>query len=180
MPFVPVIGANSIDLSVIDATLAGQKITFTAKMVGTTLELTAINIVAAAGMGVHVVHPLWVTWDAMMTPTPDPVDSFSNLDETVMGGQTAPMGPGTLFLPNFASTAMLNVVFATIEAKSGSADGGTGTLGCKSVASWTTDTKPQLTNNCTSCHGGSERVGIHGAAAAGCQQRHAELRQHPR
>jgi hypothetical protein len=154
-PFAPVMGANTIDLSVIDSTLAGQKITFTAKMIGTTLQLSTIEIVAAAGMGVHVVHPLWVTWDAMMTPTPDPVDSFSNLDETVMGGQSASMGPGTLFLPDFATTMTLNVVFATLEAKSGTADGGAATLGCKNVASWTTNSKPQLTNNCTSCHGGS-------------------------
>ena len=154
-PFAPTMGANTIDLSVLNPSLAGQKITFTAKMVGTTLELSSIDIVAAAAMGVHVVHPLWVSWDADMTPTPDPVDSFSNLDETVSGGATAPMGPGTLFLPNFATSMMINVVFSSITAQSGTADGGTGLLGCKSVATWTSDTKPQLTNNCVSCHGGS-------------------------
>jgi cytochrome c553 len=154
-PFVPIIGSNSIDLSVIDPSLAGQTVTFTAKMVGTTLELTNIMIGAAPKMGVHMVHPLWVSWDANMNPTPDPVDSFSNLDETVDNGASLRMGPGTLFLPDFSSTATLNVVFATIEAKAVAGDGGTGLLGCKSVATWTSDAKPQLTNNCASCHGGN-------------------------
>jgi hypothetical protein len=154
MPFAPTMGANTIDLSVLDTTLGGQKITFNASMVGSQLHLSNINVVAAPGMGVHLVHPLWVTWDATMTPTPDPVDSFSNLDETVLGGDSKTMGPGTLFLPNFATTMMVNLVFATIEPKGGSSDGGTGTLGCKNVASWTTNTKPPLMASCTSCHGG--------------------------
>ena len=138
-------GANNIDLSVLDPSLAGQKITFTATMIGTSSSSSADRHRDRAGMGVHMVHPLWVTWDADMTPTPDPVDSFSNLDETVRGGTIAPMGPGTLFLPDFAATVTLNVVFASLVESQGRAraDGGTGTLGCKNVMTWTTDTKPQ-------------------------------------
>jgi hypothetical protein len=154
-PFAPIIGSNSIDLSVIDPSLAGQKVTFTAKMVGTTLEMTNIMISAAPTMGIHVAHPLWVMWDASMNPTPDPVDSFANLDETVDDGAALAMGPGILFLPNFSSTMMLNVVFATVEAKAVTGDGGTGLIGCKSVATWTSDAKTPLANNCASCHGGS-------------------------
>jgi len=155
MPFAPVMGANTIQLSVLDPSLTGMEITFNASMVGTTLHLSSM-MVTATGAGLHIVHPLWVTWDANMVPTPDPVDSFSNLDETVAGGATQALGPGTLFLPNFASTMMVNVVFMVIESKGAMGDGGTGgTLGCKNVMSWTSAAKPQLTNNCTSCHGGS-------------------------
>jgi mono/diheme cytochrome c family protein len=154
MPFAPTMGANTIDLSVLEPSLAGQKITFTASMVGTTLHLSSITVVAA-GQGLHIAHPLWVTWDANMVPTPDPVDSFSNLDQTVQGGASSPMGPGTLFLPNFASSMMLNVVFMMIEAKGGNADGGGGTLGCKNVMSWTNAAKAPLNNSCVSCHGGN-------------------------
>ena len=72
-------------------------------MVGTNIELSTILIKTSASMGLHVAHPLWVTWDAAMdAATPDPVDSFSNLDETVFAASSAAMGPGTLLLPNFA------------------------------------------------------------------------------
>jgi hypothetical protein len=121
-------------------------------MIGSTLPLSKITVVTSS-MGLHIAHPLWVMWDGSMTPTPDPVDSFSNLDETVPGGDTMPMGPGSLFLPNFATTMMINVVFNTIEAKTVAGDGGL-LLGCKNVGSWTTNTKPGLMANCTSCHGG--------------------------
>jgi hypothetical protein len=157
MPFAPTMGANSIDLSVLEPALAGMTVTFNASMVGTTLHLSSIVVTASSSAGVHMVHPLWVTWDANMVPTPDPVDSFSNLDETVQMGSTQAMGPGTLFLPNFATgTMMLNVVFMTIEAKGTMGDGGTGgTLGCKNVGGWTNDAKTPLANSCTSCHGGA-------------------------
>src|SRR5205085_412226 len=79
-PFTPVMngtgGSNVVDLSVLDAAFAGQKVTFDAKMVGTSLQLSNIKVVAAAAMGVHVVHPVFVTWDQNLAPTPDPVDSF--------------------------------------------------------------------------------------------------------
>jgi hypothetical protein len=153
MPFVPVIGDNTVDLAVLDGSLAGQKITFTASMIGSTLHLSKIMVVTS-GMGLHIAHPLWVMWDASMTPTPDPVDSFSNLDETVPSGSTAALGPGSLFLPNFASTMMINVVFTTIETKAVAGDGGL-LVGCKNVGSWTTNTLPALTNaTCLTCHAG--------------------------
>jgi hypothetical protein len=154
MPFAPVMGgANTINLDVLDPALAGQVITFDAEMIGTTLKLKNITIVAATEKGVRMVHPLWVTWDANMMPTPDPVDSFSNLDQTVLSGQSSVMGPGTLFLPNFSSGMMLNVVFVMVEAKGPIPDGGF--LGCKNVQSWVNNTRPGLLANCTSCHGGA-------------------------
>jgi hypothetical protein len=154
MPFSPTMGANTIDLSVLEPSLTGMKVTFTAAMVGTSLHLSSIMVQTTAGTGVHMVHPLWVTWDANMVPTPDPVDSFSNLDESVAPGQSHAMGPGTLFLPNFGSTQTLNVVFMLIEPKGGTSGDGGAALGCKSVASWTSNAKPGLANSCTSCHGG--------------------------
>ena len=45
-----------------------------------------LQLVASASTGVHVSHPLFVIWDQNLDPTPDPVDSFSNLDETVYAG----------------------------------------------------------------------------------------------
>ena len=147
---------NTIDLSALDPTLAGQKLTFTAKMVGTSIQLSSIKLVTASAMGIHVVHPLFVTWDQNLNPTPDPVDSFSNLDETVYAASTNALGPGTLLLPNFAAGSLINVVFTTIEPKMGSADAGT-VSGCKNLTMFVQNVKPLLAqNNCsTTCHVGS-------------------------
>jgi hypothetical protein len=152
-PFVPMIGANTIDLSVLDPKLAGQSVTFTAKLVGTTgIELSALTIKTAASMGVHVVHPLWVIWDAQGNPTPDAADSFSNLDQSVPAAMTTPMGPGTLFLSGWSTGAKLNVVFKLIQAAVVTASGSTG---CKSLANFQQNVKPLLQANCNACHVGA-------------------------
>jgi hypothetical protein len=153
-PFAPIMGPNTVDLSVLDSRLAGQKLTFTGQMVGTSLELSQITIHTATSMGVHVVHPLWVAWDAEFNPTPDPADSFSNLDETVYGSTNAPLGPGLVVLPSFASGSKLSVVFSLIEPKMGGADGGT-VAGCKALSNFVQNVKPMLQANCNACHVGA-------------------------
>ena len=171
MPFAPAMtGTNTVDLSKLDSSLAGQTLTFTAKMVGTSIQLSAITVNASSTMGVHIQHPLFVIWNAMMAPTPDPVDSFSGLDETVYMTTTAALGPGTLVLPNFAAGDMLNVVFSTIEAKSGMA--GTTTLACKSLTMFTTNVKPLLSSNScsTQCHvGANPTAGLNWATTPDAQ-----------
>ena len=153
-PFTPQMGTtNTIDLAALDSSLTGMKLTFSAKMVGTSqVELSSITLAASSAMGVHVAHPLFVVWDQNLDPHPDPVDSFSTLDETVFSGQTAPLGPGTLILP-YTAGSLLNVVFTTIEAKMGSTDGGTVT-GCKALSMFVQNVKPILVQNgCASnCH----------------------------
>src|SRR5688572_22024394 len=63
-PFAPTMGAaNTIDLAVLDPSLAGMKISFSAKMVGTSLQLSSLAVTTTASMGLHIVHPLWVVWD---------------------------------------------------------------------------------------------------------------------
>lgn len=162
-PFTPSLTMpNSIDLAALDPMLTGVKITFTAKMVGTSIELDNLTLAASASTGVHVSHPLFVTWDQNLEPTPDPVDSFSNLDETVYAGQSAPLGPGTLILPNFATGSLLNVVFTLIEPKAGGTDGGT-TTGCKALTMFVQNVKPLLASGTcsTNCHvGGAPVAGL--------------------
>jgi len=156
-PFTPsMTAANSIDLAPLDATLSGVKVTFNAQMVGTSIELTNLQIVAPASTGVHVTHPVFVIWDQNLNPVPDPVDSFSNLDETVFSGSSAPMGPGTLLMPNFASGDLLSVAFTLAEPKMGGSDGGT-TTGCKNLTMFVNNVKPLLSaNTCsTNCHVGA-------------------------
>ena len=57
-------------------------------MVGTSIELTNLKVPTPAATGVHVVHPVFVIWDQILNPSPDPIDSFSGLDETVFSGST--------------------------------------------------------------------------------------------
>ena len=135
------------------ATLAGVSISFTAKTLGSSLELTQLTVATSPSMGVHLVHPLWVMWDAQYNATPDPVDSFSNLDETVFQMDSKPLGPGTLLLPNYTSQK-LSVVFNLVEPKTGSTDGGT-VSGCKALANFVANVKPLLQANCNNCHVGA-------------------------
>ncbi len=152
-PFKPVMGANTIDLAALDSQLLGAKLTFDAKMVGTSIELSSITVVTPKTTGVHLVHPLWVKWDQYYNPTPDPVDSFSNLDETVPANMQAPLGPGELILPGFDSTMLLSVVFTTAEPKDiGVSDGGTVLGGCKNLQGWQQNVKPTLKGTCGGCH----------------------------
>lgn len=154
-PFAPTMNAtNTVDLSVLDTLLAGQTVTFTAKTVGTSLELSNIKINTAPMAGVHMVHPLWVIWDENFNASPDPADSFSNLDQTIYGSTSVAMGPGLVYLPNWTATAKLNVVFVQIEPKMGGADAGT-VGGCKSLQNFVTNVKPLLQANCNACHVGA-------------------------
>lgn len=156
-PFTPSMTAsNSIDLVALDPTIGGVKITFTAQMVGTSIELNSIKVITPSNTGVHVVHPVFVIWDQNLNPTPDPVDSFSNLDETVYSGSSSPLGPGTLLMPNFAAGDLLSVAFTLAEPKSGGTDGGT-TTGCKNLTMFVNNVKPLLSGNgcSTNCHVGA-------------------------
>src|SRR5262249_44219606 len=149
-------GANTVDLSQVDAKLAGMSLTFMASQVGTSLELSQLTVVAAPMMGVHIAHPLFSTWNGN-TAIPDPVDSFSNVDETVASGKTAPLGPGLLILPNYTAGQNLNVVFAVIEAKAPGTDGGGATPACKALTNFVTNVKPFFAQSgcSTQCHTGT-------------------------
>jgi hypothetical protein len=158
-PFaVSMTAMNTIDLGAYNSKFAGMKITFTAKPIGnpqTSIQLSAITLAATPTLGVHMVHPIFNIWDAAgKVETPDPADSFSNLDETVYMNTSAPLGPGTLVLANFKADSLLNVDFTTLETKTGT---GTVTLACKALAMFTANVKPLLASNTcsTQCHVGA-------------------------
>jgi len=156
-PFAPAIGANTVDLSVLDSTLAGMTVTFNASITGTNLTLTGLSVKTAASIGLHVVHPLFVSWDPQFNATPDPIDSFSNLDQTILQNSTSTLGPGVLVIPNFSAGFMLSIVFGTIEAKAtGTGDGGV-VLGCTtaSVTNFAANVRPIIAAQCYNCHGGN-------------------------
>lgn len=160
IPFAPsTTESNTIDLSALDPTLAGVTVTFNAQFdeAAKVLTLTSLDLVTPASTGVHVTHPVFFSWDQNLMPTPDPADSFSNLDETVMAGSTAPLGPGTFVLSGFAMGDLISVAFSKIEATSGSTNDGGTTVGCKALSMFVSTVKPLFSaNGCSAaCHVGS-------------------------
>ncbi len=159
-PFAPIIGFNAVYLEPLGKEFAGMAITFSADLLSaTTLELSNIELHPTSKAGLHVVHPLFVMYPVGSDPIPDPVDSFSNVDQTFERGQSGTLGPGTLVLVNWQQDARLNLAFETIEAvlpndPDAGDDGGTPTGGCKDVAAFDANARGNLQQRCFSCHGG--------------------------
>jgi hypothetical protein len=162
-PFAPATGANTVDLSVLDPNAAGITITFDANVSGTNLILTKLSIKAMGAMGVRIKHPLFVTWDTQLNATPDPIDSFSGLDQSIAAGTTTTLGPGTLVLPNFQAGYKVNVVFGDfLPMMVAGTDGGVITA-CKATANFAANVRPLIAGATPGCQAGN----CHGGGAAG-------------
>lgn len=142
-------GQNMMPLD--NAGAAGSMLTFTAQRLTLGLYLSNITVTAGTG-GVHLTHPLFVTWKGS-TPSPDPVDSFDTVDMDLEQGTSGSVGGGLLLLQDIPADAKLSVTFKKIGKATGA--GGGGLAGCKAVASFTTNARGQLSTSCVSCHGGA-------------------------
>jgi hypothetical protein len=157
-PFMPQPGTNTVDLGSLGPGLAGAKLQFDASISGAGLQLASLQIIAPASTGVHVAHPLFTVYPQSGSPLPDPVDSFSGLDQTIPAGMPGTIGPGTLILTSYKLNDRIGVVFEKLAATNppGGMDGGTGGPGgCKSVMTFTASAKTPLSNTCVTCHGGA-------------------------
>lgn len=153
-PFTVASGSNDIDCS--PAGVAGVHITFDAAISGSLLTLTNLDIVAPTATGVHVVYPIFAILPASGPEIDD--SSFSNEDQTVEAGQTAPLGPGTLILTEWVTGAQMKIEFTTLAAVAATNDAGTLSGGCKALSSFETNAVPAIqANQCLNCHntGGS-------------------------
>jgi mono/diheme cytochrome c family protein len=157
-PFVPILGFNAVYLGPLSPELEGMALTFNANELGTqSLEITQIEVHTTSKLGIHVVHPLFVVFPSGLEPDPDPVDSFSNVDQSFDPGTAGELGPGTVILTNWKPKAKLSVAFELIEKIDNSiTDGGMdgGTSGCKDVASFKANAEPLFTQRCSGCHSG--------------------------
>ena len=156
-PFVPIIGFNAIYLSPLGAEFTGMAVTFNAYEIdGHAIELSDIEVHPTAMSGVHVVHPLFVVSPVGKPADPDPVDSFSNVEQTFEAGKAGALGPGTLILSNWQPQAKLSLAFEKIElVDDTTGDGGTGpTGGCKDVDAFLANAQGPLKQGCFTCHGG--------------------------
>jgi hypothetical protein len=157
-PFVPIMGFNAVYLTPFGMQFTGMAITFNADTVGGALELSDIEVHPTSAAGLHIVHPLFAVNPVGKPADPDPVDSFSNVDQVFPAGQSMPLSPGTLILTNWVSGAKLSLAFEKVEiVVPSAADAGPegGTSGCKSMATFTSDAKQPLMDNCVMCHGGA-------------------------
>jgi hypothetical protein len=152
--FQPVPGINTIDLASIG--MAGSTVTFNLQPLSVGIYLNELMLNAGSA-GAHVVHPLFVTYDASGNASPDPVDRFSDIDLTVAPSMQSPIGGGTAVFVNVDPTTKLSLHFKVATAADGSTTTGGGGItggGCKSVAGFTQYAQPLLAQNCTSCHAG--------------------------
>ncbi len=170
-PFsVTVGGTNDVDLSKLATGVTGVHLTFSAKMVGTSLEITNIALVTAAGSGVHLQHPIFYRVPATK-PNPadpdiaDPQDTFSNTDITVAGAATTSMPiPFAIFsgFGPWAKTDKLRIEATKLE--SGTVAQASVEAACLNPTNFQNMVVPSLTGggnsvplNCLNCHdtGGS-------------------------
>jgi cytochrome c553 len=163
-PFTVAMGANDIDCSA--GGVAGTHITFNAAVSGDDITLSDLNIVAPAATGVHVVYPIFAVLPTMGAELDD--QSFSNEDQTVAAGQTAPLGPGLLILTDWSTGAKMKIEFTTLAAATVSDAGLAG--GCKALATFTSDAVPAIqANTCLNCHNtggsGNSAMDLSGLAA---------------
>ena len=149
----PRVGANEIDLGSIG--LTGSKFKFDYQPLATGMYLSRISVDAGTG-GVHLVHPLFVVWDGA-TQIPDPIDRFSDVDLTVAEAQSSQVGGGTAVFVDIPPQGELSVHFKAISLANGMPPTGGGGItggGCKAVAQFTANVRPQL-QQCLGCHGGA-------------------------
>jgi hypothetical protein len=159
-PFVPIMGFNAVYLGPLGADFEGMAVTFNAEQVGDqSLKLTQIEVHTTAKLGLHIVHPLFVVFPLNAEADPDPVDSFSNIDDTYDPGTGGELGPGTLFLTNWKPKAKLSVAFKEIEKiDTAVMDGGMDTGGCKDVAAFMANAQQRFSGNCSACHAGGNQA----------------------
>lgn len=170
-PFVPVMGANVVDLYPLDRRLRGVTVSFEAEVIGTmdpSLHLRAITVTPTARAGVRLVHPLWSQWPLGGDPIPDPADSFDALDQSVAPGAPQALGPGRLILLHYTPGTKINVTFFDFDVL-GEAANPMPVMGrgCRAVAAFTASAQPTLSGRCARCHGGPDEDATRAFSLAG-------------
>lgn len=118
------------------------------------LSLTDITVHPVGDKTIHIVHPIFTVYRPGVLPDPDPVDSFSNVDQTFNLAQAdLHLGTGAVVLTNWKKDAYLGIGFETIEIYGGGADGGV--TDCTDVDLFKSAVVPQMQYCMMTCHGGA-------------------------
>jgi mono/diheme cytochrome c family protein len=161
-PFKPIVpGFNAVYLDSLGNEYAGMAVTFTAnELTDEALALTALEIHTTSKRGLHIGHPLFNVFEAGSSePSPDPVDSFSNVEVDYEPGTSGPLGPGQVILTNWVPGGKLSIAFEELSTIDPSGQGGNGGGGGGGIISGAlqsfVDNAVGPLGNCTGCHGGN-------------------------
>lgn len=160
-PFKPILGGgfSNIYLDDIDPSLKYASISFSARELDSDLlQLKLLEVHPVEGQIIHVVHPLFTVYPMNGEPDPDPIDSFSGVDQTFQldspDSQDLTLGTGELILTNWQKDAYLGIAFELIENQGG----GGPAVGCKDVAKFKAEVVPQMQYCADTCHGGANET----------------------
>ena len=160
-PFKPfVAGAfNTIYLDPLGDLYKNMSISFNAEELGGTadepslLSITNITVHPVGTTQLHIVHPLFTVYAPDSSPDPDPVDSFSNIDQTFSLQTSLQLGTGAVVLTNWKKDAYLGIAFEIIEIYGIGQDAGL--IECNDVALFKQKVVPRMQYCATTCHGGT-------------------------
>ena len=160
-PFKPILGGafNNIYLDDIDPSLKYASISFTARELDANLlQLKTLEVHPVEGQVIHIVHPLFTVYPPSADPDPDPIDSFSGVDQTFSIDSPdqldLSLGTGELILTNWVKDAYLGIAFELIENQGG----GGPVTGCHDVQGFKDLVVPQMQYCADTCHGGANMV----------------------
>jgi len=156
-PFKPLLkGAfNTVYLDPLGKSLESSSISFNAVEIGTPpslLMLTHVAVHPVAETTIHLVHPIFSVYPSGGGQEPDPVDSMSNVDQTLGLNDNPSLGTGTIIISNWQKDGRLGLAFETAEVTGE----GTPLVMCKSPDLFLSAVVPQLQYCATNCHGGKE------------------------
>jgi hypothetical protein len=160
-PFKPLVGGafNTVYLGELGPDFEFMSISFNAEALGgttaepTMLRLANLTVHTVAGKPLHIVHPLFTVYYPAEKPDPDPIDSFSNVDQTFTIDGNPKLGTGEIVLTNWRKGAYLGVAFQIIEVYGGTPGAG-GT--CKSLPTFVAQVVPAMQTCMSECHGGKD------------------------
>jgi hypothetical protein len=157
LPFKPLVNGafNTVYFDPLGPQLVSSSMSFHAELLGdppSILRLYQIEVHPIADLEIHVVHPLMTVYTEDAPPDPDPVDSFSTLDQSFSLETSPVLGTGELLLTNWVDGAYLGIAFDKIEVLGG----GAVPSDCKDVALFEQAVVPKLSYCADNCHGGKK------------------------
>ncbi|HRI70779.1 MAG TPA: hypothetical protein PK156_41385, partial [Polyangium sp.] len=160
-PFKPIGGGafNTVYLGSLGPDFEFASISFNAKAIGGTTDnpsmlwLTNVTVHTVADKPLHIVHPVFTVYPPGSPADPDPVDSFSNIDQIFKIDTDPTLGTGEVVLTNWKKGSYLGLAFELVEIYG--ANSGMG-AGCKDLATFTSVVVPQMQTCMMRCHGGTD------------------------
>ena len=153
-PFKPILGGafNNVYLDAISPTLQFASISFSARELSDTmLQIKDLQVHPVEGQNIHIVHPLFTVYAPKSNPDPDPIDSFSGVDESFsLDSPDLTLGTGELILTNWKKDSYLGIAFELIANEGG---GGQATS-CTHLTEFQQQVVPQIKYCADTCHGG--------------------------